>query len=237
VLVCVCSVLSVADVENSDEVDTECSVNKVYIYVMDTPTINTLNSGFYTAALKFSSDGTVIPEFSLGVLKRLNLGVKLKLGKFIGGGRMNVDWPALTAKYRIYDGSIIMPGIAVGCDLDGCFSNDDYYKKGKGLYVVAGREIFIDNLMLSVGVNINKLSKFKVYGFANATVPLYKEKVCFMTEYDNVNNWSSARLNFGLRIALTKHVDLDFIIRDCWGKGGKRIPNERLLKIGYSGKF
>jgi hypothetical protein len=134
------------------------------------------------------------------------------------------------------------PGIAVGYDGQGYFYDSDYdgeYKqRGKGVYVLFGRELFIEGLQLNIGFNINDFSKTKVYGFLGATVPIYRDIVSFMAEYDNVNYFPDARLNAGLRFTLTETIDIDFVMRDCWGRNwDDRLPNERVFKVGYTGKF
>ena len=59
-----------------------------------------------------------------------------------------------------------------------------------------------------------------------------------MLEYDNVNYFPDARLNSGLRFSVTEYLDIDCIVRDCWGKKDVgRVPNERVLRISYLGKF
>jgi hypothetical protein len=140
---------------------------------------------------------------------------------------------------------MILPAVSIGYDGQGYFFDPDekkYSQKDRGLYFVVGREFFIEGLMFNVGINMNAFLKPKLYGFVNATALLYKEVVYFMAEYDNIdsiNDYKDARLNLGLRFALTEYIDVDCIIRDCWGKDNKnlRIPNERIFKVNYSGKF
>jgi hypothetical protein len=41
-----------------------------------------------------------------------------------------------------------------------------------------------------------------------------------------------------MRLALTQAIDIDFIVRDCWGKNADdKVPNERVFKVNYTGKF
>ncbi|GHT76756.1 hypothetical protein AGMMS50222_09780 [Endomicrobiia bacterium] len=138
---------------------------------------------------------------------------------------------------------MILPGLAMGYDGQGCFIDKvNFVQREKGLYIVMGRELFLGGLMFNIGANICNFTKTKqVYGFANAIVPVFKESMYLMAEYDNINinRFQDARLNFGFRFAVTEGVDIDFAVRDCWGKNNHplRIPNERIFKISYSGKF
>ena len=211
------------------------------IFVMDTPTTNVLNYGSYDANFRLFSGGSVQTRLDFGVLKILNVGVSWELGSFIGNDSVKMAVPALDVKVRLYDGNMTWPGLAAGYDGQGYFYNTDYdgdyLQKGRGVYLVAGRELFYENLMVSAGLNTGDFSKTRIYGFVNAIVPLYHDEFFFMAEYDNINYFPEARLNFGLRYALTESIDLDFMIRDCWGKDEHGIPNERVFKINYSGKF
>ncbi|MCA6070612.1 MAG: hypothetical protein LE180_05865 [Endomicrobium sp.] len=210
-------------------------------YVVDTPTTGALSYGTYDVGVRCFSSGNIISNINFGVFKLLNIGVSWELDKLIGNDQVQVAVPALNVKLRLYEGSMVLPQLAIGYDGQGYFIDNDYswkyLQRGKGLYVVIGRELFIDGLMLNVGANVNN-SKAKVYGFINVMVPVYKEIVYFMTEYDNINYFPHARLNCGLKFALTEYIDVDCIIRDCWGKESVgRVPNERVLRISYSGKF
>jgi len=212
------------------------------LYVMDTPTINILNYGSYGADFRMFSAGSVQTKLNFGVLKNLNIGVSWEVDNFIGNDQMQAAVPALAVKVRLYDGNMTWPGIAVGYDGQGYFYipnyDGDYMQKGRGIYVVVGRELFFQGLMIDAGLNMNDFSESRVFGFVNAVIPMYQEVLFFMAEYDNINYLPDARLNLGIRYALTDSIDLDFMVRDCWGKEtlGK-IPNERVFKISYTGKF
>ncbi|MDR1122728.1 MAG: hypothetical protein LBL02_01710 [Endomicrobium sp.] len=211
------------------------------IYVIDTPTTGILSYGSYSVDFRCFSHGSIISEINFGVFKPLDLGVSWELDKFIGDENIKTIVPAIHVKFRLYEGNMILPGIALGYDAQGIFINGvyKYIQNCKGLYFVTGREFFIEGLMFNLGINVNDFSKSKIYLFSNATVPLYKELVSFMLEYDNVNCFSDARFNCGLKFSVTEYLDIDCIVRDCWGKKDVRaVPkNERVLRVSYLGKF
>ncbi|MDR3306537.1 MAG: hypothetical protein LBS61_02545 [Endomicrobium sp.] len=211
-------------------------------YVIDTPTTGILSYGSYSADFRCFSRGNVISEINFGVFKPLDLGVSWELDRFIGDENIKAAVPSLHVKLSLYGGSMTLPGFALGYDGQGTFINGDcdggYMQRCKGTYFVVGREFFIEGLIFNLGINVNDFSNPKVYWFSNATVPLYKEFVSFMLEYDNVNYFPEARLNCGLRFSVSEYLDIDCIVRDCLGKkDAKRFPNERELKISYLGKF
>ena len=211
------------------------------LWVMDSPTANILPYGAYNIDIKFISEGGVQTKLNFGVFKIFNLGIGLELAKFIGNESVKVSVPALCAKLQIYGGDMSWPAFAIGYDgLGYGYDADlpkDYTQLGKGLYFVVGREAFFEGLMLNMGLNINDFSDSKVYGFFNAIVPVYEETVFAIAEYDNLHNFSDARLNMGARCAVTEYLNIDFFVRDCWGSRRDGVPNERIFRFTYTGKF
>ncbi|GHT44695.1 hypothetical protein AGMMS49936_00520 [Endomicrobiia bacterium] len=213
-------------------------------YVIDTPNASMLNYGSYDLVFKCFSHGNITQKVDFELFKILNIGASWELDRLIGGKRMKVAIPAPDIKIRLYEGDMVLPGLAIGYDGQGCFiDRGNCVQREKGLYIVMGRELFLGGLMFNIGANMYDFTKTKqVYGcFVNAIMPVYKESIYLMAEYDNIsiNRLPDARLNFGFRFAATEGVDIDFIVRDCWGKSNhtSRVPNERVFKISYSGKF
>ena len=212
------------------------------MYVIDSPTTNILNYGSYDISFRAFSEGGVHARLDFGVFKFLNLGISWELGRFLGNEDIKPAVPSISVKCKFYDGDMTWPGVAVGYDGQGYFYDGDYdgdyHQRGKGLYIVAGREFFFEGLILDFGLNMNNFSKPNVCAFINALVPLYQDNLFFLTEYDNINYFPEARWNTGIRFALTRVLDIDFVIRDCFGKNTKdKVPNERVFKVSYTGKF
>ncbi|MDR1941747.1 MAG: hypothetical protein LBQ47_05415 [Endomicrobium sp.] len=214
----------------------------VTTYVMDSPTTNILNYGSYDISFRFFSDGGVHTRVDFGVFKLLNVGVSWELDQFLGNSDIKSAAPSLSVKFKIYEGDMKWPGIAIGYDGQGYFfdsrADGDYLQRGKGIYLVVGRELFFEGLVLDAGLNMDNFANPRICGFLNAIIPVYKESIFFMAEYDNINYFPKARLNFGVRLVLTQAIDIDFVIRDCWGKNAAdKVPNERVFKVNYTGKF
>ncbi|MDR0820454.1 MAG: hypothetical protein LBN19_02890 [Endomicrobium sp.] len=215
-------------------------------YLIDTPTLDILSCDSYDMGFRFFSNGNVLSKIDFGVFKFLNVGLSLESGRIIGYDHAKIAIPALQVKFRIYDGNMTLPGIVVGYDGQGYFfnsgSDDKYLQRGKGVYIVAGREFLIEGLMLNIGININGFSKPETHGFVNLLCPIYNEMTYFMMEYDNISYFpklslEAARFNFGLKFSLTEYIDVDFIVRDCFAKGDNRFPCERVFKVICSSKF
>ncbi|MDR2676859.1 MAG: hypothetical protein LBC05_02505 [Endomicrobium sp.] len=211
-------------------------------HIIDTPSSEMLNYGSYSVEFGFFSNGGSISQIDFGFSKFLNIGLSLGLDQFIGNKQLKVTTPAFKAKLKIYDGDMKLPMALIGFDGQDyflSFKKRKYFQKGRGLYFVIGKELFLENLMFNIGINANIISKPKFYGFLNATAPIYKEMTYLMIEYDNINYCKDARLNLGLRFTLMKCMDIDYIIRNCCRGKDKNlnISNEKILKVRHFLKF
>ncbi|MCL1972177.1 MAG: hypothetical protein FWG57_04220 [Endomicrobia bacterium] len=214
------------------------------LYIMDTPTTGILNYGSYDVNFRFFSGGSVQTRLDFGVFKFMYVGVALELVNFIGNEQAKVAIPALSVKVKAYEGNMTWPSVALGYDGQGYFFNQDYdgnyVQKERGLYVVAGREVFFEGWNFYLGMNMNDFKDPGLHGFVSTIMPMpfAKDSLSFMAEYDNIGYFPDARLNFGLKLNLTDYIDIDFMMRDCWGRDeADRFPNERVFRIGYTGKF
>ncbi|MCL2145134.1 MAG: hypothetical protein FWH43_06560 [Endomicrobia bacterium] len=215
------------------------------LYILDSPTTGILNYGSYDVSFRFFSGGSVQTRLDFGVFKFMYVGIAWELDNFVGNEEMTIAVPALSVKIRLYEGNMIWPSVAFGYDGQGYFFDedleDDYVQRGRGIYLVTGREVFFEGLNVNLGINVNNFKDTTVHAFANAIIPapFAKDTVFLMTEYDNMGYFPDARINFGLRLTLTEAVDVDFMMRDCWGKDSAddKLPNERVFKVSYSGKF
>jgi hypothetical protein len=214
------------------------------IHAIDTPTTNIASYGHYNLEFRCFSKGNIIPKLELGVFKSVSIGGSFEFDRLIGNEDIKTTRPSIDVKARLYDGDMDLPRVALGYDGQGYFIDKkyrhDYVQAQRGFYITIGKELLFDGLMVNVGFNMPAdLEKTKVYGFINTIVPVYKESLYFMAEYDNIHDFSNARANFGLRFTIAENMYADFIIRDCWGKknDSSRVPREKLFKISYSAKF
>ena len=91
------------------------------MYVMDTPTTNILNYGSYDVSFRMFGYGGVHTRLDFGVFKFFNIGVSWELDRFIGNDQIEMAVPALSVKFRLYEGNMKWPGIALGFDGQGYF--------------------------------------------------------------------------------------------------------------------
>ena len=209
-------------------------------YLVDTPTYSLLDYGSYDIQFRVFTNGGVLTKLNVGIFKVLNLGVAWELGSLIGVDDVTVAVPTLQVKFGIYSGSETLPGLAVGYDGQGFFydpDDADFIQKGKGVYFVAGKELFFPTLNFSAGINMNDFKNPALLGFVGVSYEVIEESLMAMLEYDNLGDGKNARLNFGLRLWITENFDIDFILRNCTTSDKERFGCERILKISYQSRF
>ena len=141
---------------------------------------------------------------------------------------------------NLYSGSEKLPGFAIGYDGQGYFydkDDADFIQKGKGIYVVAGKEILFPSLNLNIGLNLNDFKEPCLLGFVGASFVIVDEVLMFMTEYDNIGKGAYARANVGLRLWITENFDLDFMLRNFTTTDKEKFGCERIFKVSYQSKF
>jgi hypothetical protein len=211
--------------------------------VADTPTTRVLEYSNYNVSFRFFSNGNMQTKLDFGIFRFLTLGFSWELDNFIGDRDIKAAMPALLVKMLVYSGDMSIPSIAVGYDGQGYFSNhiysSEYLQDPRGIYIVLGKELLFENLMLNLGVNTNSFKQNSIKAFFNATLQIIPDSFFLLSELDNMGYWSSTRINFGARLKISHFVDLDFILRDCWGNKNDlySIPNERVFRISYIGRF
>ncbi|MDR2860865.1 MAG: hypothetical protein LBV66_03420, partial [Elusimicrobiota bacterium] len=212
------------------------------INVMDTPTTKIIEYGSYEADFKIFNEGGVTPRLIFGVFSFLDLGISWEVQNLVGYNQAYAAVPALHAKAQIYSGNMSFPAIAAGYDGQGYMhkrdANDRYFQDPKGLYLVIGREVISEGILMNLGVNSNTLRDGEVYCFLNLTAPLGSDSFLFMAELDNIKSFSDSRINLGLRIMLSDSIMIDLMVRDCWGSKEESLyPNDRILGLSYTGQF
>ena len=218
--------------------------NKVFAanntYLIDVPTYSILDYGSYDLQFRVFSGGSVTTKLGFGIFKPLNIGVSWELSNIIGTEDVVVAIPALQIKFSIYEGNETIPGFAIGYDGQGFFYDEhdaDFKQKGKGVYLVFGREFFLPVWDFSAGCNINDFKDVGVMGFVGSSYMMIDEALMAMLECDNIGKGRDTRLNAGFRVWITENFDIDFILRQMLTGDKERFGCERILKISYQGRF
>lgn len=214
------------------------------VAAIDAPTAAVLDYGGYASYSRFFARGGLLQYVNFGVFQGLNLGGSLTVDGLIGDERtIRVRHPAVQIKWRFYDGDRSLPALALGFDGQGwLYSQLDkrYNQRQRGFYVVATQELGLPGLQTHPSIHI---SDFDSNAFGGALPLTYniKDKLSFLWEWDNINNFSDSRVNAGARVYVTQRFHLEFAVRAI-GQGGHfadgtpRGP-ERIVGIRYTGNF
>ncbi len=211
--------------------------------LIDVPTAHALDryqTSFQTRAYEH---GTVMETIDFGVYPRINIGVSLAAHELLGSSSsVRVLNPDFQAKWKVYDGNLYLPAIAIGYDgrrYGYGYNKDRHYTRTKkymddrkGGYLALTREVIVPGLHASAGVNLSDFDFDKFCGFAGMFYTVL-DQVSVLMEWDNIHNVRDSRWNAGLRFYLHPSLSLDAAARRI----GRGHESERILQLRYVTTF
>lgn len=213
------------------------------ILVLDTPTTETLDRYQASFTTRAYDHGTVMESIDFGVYPRLNVGISLAVHELLGSSSsVRVLNPDFQAKWKIFDGDMYWPSIAIGYDgrqYGYGYNNQrkyaktkDYLDERRGGYLVLSHEVLLPGLQLNGGVNFSDFEWKKVDLFTGAYYKII-DTISVLAEWDNIHNLRDSRANAGLRFYLHPSLALDGAVRRI----GRGKESERILQIRYVTNF
>lgn len=204
--------------------------------IIDVPSAAVLDKYQASLTTRAYANGSVMESLDFGVIPQVNIGLSLAVYELVGNsGDIKVLDPDFQVKWKLYDGSLYLPAVAVGYD-GRRYGYDRRSKKylddRKGGYLTFSREIFTPGLEASAGVNLSDFDRHDVYFFTGAAWRI-KEWAALLAEWDNINNMRGSRLNLGARFAVTPALSLSAAVRRI----GRGDENERILQLHYVTNF
>lgn len=204
--------------------------------IIDVPTANVLDKYQASFLTRSYADGSIMESLDFGVIPQINLGFSLAVYEFVGSSDdIKILNPDFQVKWKLYDGSLYLPAIAIGYDgrRYGYNPNSkEYMDDRKGAYLTMTREIFTPGLNASAGVNLSDFDRHDIYFFMGMTWRL-AEWFSLAAEWDNINNVRDSRLNAGAHIYITPALVLSGAARRI----GRGDENERILQLRYVTNF
>lgn len=224
--------------EKSDVISTAHVGESPQLEVVDTPTADILDPKTFSTSFRFYSEGGITSRLLLGPFKRFNMGLSLDGQNLIGDGNPHFIRPSLFAKLRFFDGTDMLPALALGYDNQGYLyqeSTKDFLQKEKGLYLVGSHEILLPNLDLNAGINFPRLDESGTpFGFVGASWKIV-DSFAFLAEYDNIQKAPDNRVNVGGRFWVTSFFNVDVAARNV-GRG-EASGAERIVRLNYVTNF
>ena len=211
--------------------------------VIDVPTAETFDRYQVSFLTRAYDHGTVMESLDFGVFPRLNIGVSVAAHELLGSSdSVRVLDPDFQAKWKIYDGSLYLPAIAIGYDgrrygygydvTRKYRDTKNYLDDRKGGYITMTREIFVPGFHATAGINFSDFDWSELYMFTGLYYNI-AEKVGLLAEWDNIRNTRDSRLNLGARFYLHPSLALDGAVRRI----GRGSESERILQIRYVTHF
>lgn len=211
--------------------------------IIDVPTADTLDRYQASFLTRAYDHGTVMESIDFGVYPRINLGVSIAVHELLGSSSsVRVLDPDFQAKWKLYDGSLYLPAIAIGYDgrrygygynhRRTYTKTKDYLDDRKGGYLTFSREIIIPGLNASAGVNLSDFYFDELYMFTGMFYHV-TDSIGLTAEWDSIRNIRDSRLNLGARFTLHPSLALDAAVR----RVGRGNESERILQLRYVTNF
>jgi len=211
--------------------------------ILDVPTADVLDRYQAAFVTRAYDHGTVMESIDFGVYPRINVGLSLAVHELLGSSdSVRVLDPDFQAKWKIHDGSLYLPAIAIGYDGRRYGYGYDrsrhyartkkYLDNRKGGYLTFTREIIIPGLTASAGVNFSDFEWDEFYGFGGLFYRI-TDQINAYGEWDNIRNVRDSRANAGMRFYLHPSLSLDGAVRRI----GRGSESERILQIRYVTNF
>lgn len=214
--------------------------------LVDVPTAQVLDRYQASFLTRAYAHGSLMETIEFGVFPRVNLGVSFAAHELIGSSSsIKVLSPDFQAKWKIFDGNLYLPAIAIGYDgrrygygyknrvytypID---KNKKYMDDRKGGYIALSREIIIPGLDASAGLNFSDFDWEEMYFFTGMSY-VFKDMIGLVAEWDNIRNIRDSRLNMAARFYLHPSLSFDAGVRRI----GRGDESERIIQFRYVGNF
>lgn len=204
--------------------------------IIDVPTASVLDKYQASLMTRAYANGTVMESMDFGVIPQVNIGVSLAVYELVGNSKdIKVLVPDFQAKWKVFDGNLYFPAIAIGYDgrrYGYIKPTKKYLDDRKGGYVAMTREIFVPGLEATAGVNLSDFDHHDIYFFLGTSFRM-NDWAALLAEWDNINTIYDSRFNLGARFYIAPQLALSGAVRRI----GRGDDNERILQLRYITNF
>lgn len=204
--------------------------------IIDVPTATVLDKYQASFLTRAYANGSIMESLDFGVFPQVNIGLSLAAYELVGNSEyIKVLDPDFQVKWKLFEGSLYLPAIAIGYDGRRYGYNrltKEYLDDRKGGYLTMTREIFTPGFQTSLGVNLSDFDRHDIFFFMGFSWQI-KDWAALLAEWDNVNDVRHSRLNVGARISLSPVLSLSAAVRRI----GRGDENERVMQLFYVTNF
>lgn len=214
--------------------------------LLDVPTAEVLDRYQASFLTRAYAHGSLMETIEFGVFPRVNLGVSVSAHEIIGSSSsIKVLSPDFQAKWKIFDGDLYLPAIAIGYDgrrygygyKDRVYrypvdKTKKYLDDRKGGYITLSREVIIPGLDATAGLNFSDFDWSEMYMFTGMSY-VFKDTLGLVAEWDNIRNIRDSRFNIAARFYLHPSLSFDAGVRRI----GRGDESERVLQVRYVSNF
>jgi hypothetical protein len=224
--------------------------------LINIPTVATMPRASFLTELRFAANGGVLAGVDIGLADRISLGLSYGGSGIIGND--SIFWnpqPGVSAKYRLIDEQIFVPGVSVGFSSQG-YGNaiDGYYQiPAHGFYLVGSKNwMLLGHTSIHAGINysLEQPSEKRYPSFFLGAAMELNPLFSMMLEYDAALNYElteEARdfiiskgyglLNAGFRVGITENIFVELDLTNLIWDNKKVYAFNRELKIIFFDEF
>lgn len=211
--------------------------------LIDVPTTEVLDRYQASFLSRAYANGDFMETIDFGIHPRINLGLALSAHELVGSSHsVRILNPDFLFKWKLYDGNLYWPSIAIGYDgrRYGYGYNSDrkytgtkrYLDERKGAFVTFTREILFPGFTASAGVNLSDVDLDDTHLFMGAFYRIINQ-IGLAAEWDGIHHVRDSRVNMAARFYLHPSLALDAGVRRI----GRGDESERIVQVRYVANF
>ena len=216
---------------------------RVETTLIDVPTSEVLDRYQASFLSRAYANGDFMETIDFGIHPRVNLGLSLAAHELVGASHsVRVLNPTFLLKWKVYDGNLYLPAIAIGYDgrrygygyaANRKYTNAKrYLDNRKGGFVSFSREGFFPGFTASAGFNLSDVDWDDTYLFMGVFYRVINQ-LGLAAEWDSIHNVRDSRVNVAARFYLHPSLALDAGVRRI----GRGDESERIIQVRYVANF
>jgi len=211
--------------------------------LVDVPTAEVFDRYQASFLSRAYANGDFMETIDFGIHPRINLGLSLAAHELVGSSHsVRILKPDFLLKWKLYDGNLYWPAIAIGYDGRRYgygygpgrkyTGSKKYLDNRKGAFASFSREIFFPGFTATAGLNFSDVDLDDIAFFTGISYRVLRQ-IGLVAEWDNIHNVRDSRMNMLARFYLHPALALDAGVR----RVGRGDESERVIQVRYVANF